>query len=130
MTTHAIETRNISKHTSPLSHATIVGPWIYTLGTGGIDYKTGKIVSSDIAEQTAQSLRNLTDILAACGATLGDVVKANVYLTDINDYQRVNEVYLAHMGTHRPARCCVGVATLPAEEKMKIEMIAYLKSKG
>lgn len=110
----------------PFSHATVIGPWIHTIGTGGIDPKTQKIVSDDVVEQTHQSLRNLTAILEACGATLQHVVKATVYLTDIDDYDRVNEVYLAAMAPNRPARCCVGVASLTAQEKMKVEMVAYL----
>lgn len=116
---------NAYPHSGPFSQATVIGPWIYTIGAGGMDPKTRKVVSADVAEQTAQSMKNLSTILAACGATLQHVVKANVYIVDINDYDRVNEVYLAAMGTHRPARCCVGVASLPSDEKMKIEMIAY-----
>ncbi len=127
---YTVETKNLTEHNNPMSHATIIGPWVYTLGTGGIDYKARKIVSADIVEQTEQSMRNLTAILEACGATLKDVVKANVYLVDIADYDRVNAVYMRHMGGHRPARCCIGVASLPSDEKMKIEMVAYVPSRA
>lgn len=75
-------------------------------------------------------MKNLASILAACSASLKDVVKANVYLVNIDDYDRVNAVYTKHMGAHRPARCCIGVATLPSDEKMKIEMVAYVPSRA
>jgi len=127
---YIVELKNLTDHTSPLSHATVIGPWIYTLGTGGIDYKTRKIVSHDVVEQAEQSMKNLASILAACGATLKDVVKANVYLVNIEDYDRVNAVYMKHMGGHRPARCCIGVASLPSQERMKIEMVAYVPGRA
>ena len=126
MTTKAVKTLDAFAHNGPYSHASIVGPWIYTIGVGGIDPTTDKVVSSDVVDQAGQSMRNLTKILSTCGASLEDVVHATVYLTDIDDYDRVNEVYLEAMGSHRPARCCVAVAKLPADEKMKIDMIAYV----
>ena len=112
-------------HKRPYSNASVIGPWIYTKGTAGFHPETGQI-SLDIREQTAQCMKNLADILAACGATFADVVKVNVYLTDVRDYDAVNEVYAAAMGGLKPARCCVGVPALPSlNENMKIEMIAY-----
>jgi 2-iminobutanoate/2-iminopropanoate deaminase len=109
----------------PFSHASIVGPWIFTKGTAGFNSETGKF-SLDIREQTAQCMKNLSEILRECGATFADVVKVNLYLVDVRDYDAVNEVYLEAMGGLKPARCCVGVAALPSlNENMKIEMIAY-----
>lgn len=111
--------------TRPYSHASIVGPWIFTKGTAGYNAETGSF-PLDIREQTAQCMKNLADILEQCGASFADVVKVNVYLVDVRDYDAVNEVYLAAMGGHKPARCCVGVAALPTvNENMKIEMVAY-----
>jgi 2-iminobutanoate/2-iminopropanoate deaminase len=73
-------------------------------------------------------MKNLANILKECDATLADVVKVNVYLVNVDDYDAVNEVYLKAMNGHKPARCCVGVAALPSKnENMKIEMIAYKK---
>lgn len=112
-------------HKRPYSNASIIGPWIYTKGTAGFHPETGKI-SLDIREQTAQCMKNLAEILEACGATFADVVKVNVYLTDVRDYADVNEVYSEAMGGLKPARCCIGVPALPTvNENMKIEMIAY-----
>jgi 2-iminobutanoate/2-iminopropanoate deaminase len=120
---------NAFDHTSPYSHATVVGPWVFTKGTAGFDSVSG-MFPLGIKEQTAQCMKNLAQILESCGASFADVVKANVYLVDTRDYEDVNKVYLEAMGPHRPARCCVGVAALPTRnENMKIEMIAYVKPK-
>ncbi len=99
-----------------MAHAPVIGPWVHTKSTGGIDDRTRKIVSHDVVEQTEPSMRKLARLLAACGAALKDVVKANVYLVDRGDYDRVNTVYREHMSGHRTARCCIGVATLPSDE--------------
>ena len=77
----------------PFSHATVVGPWVYVSGMGGLDPKTGEVTSDDVMEQTRQTIVNLEAILAAAGCTLQHVVKATVYLTDMADYPRLNKVY-------------------------------------
>src|SRR5262249_10030351 len=77
----------------PFSHATVVGPWVYVSGMGGLDPKTGEVISDDLIEQTHQTIVNLEAILAAAACTLQHVVKATVYLTDMADYPRVNKVY-------------------------------------
>ncbi|KXU96489.1 hypothetical protein CR51_23165 [Caballeronia megalochromosomata] len=112
-------------HDRPFSHASIVGPWIFTKGTAGFNPETGEF-PLDIREQTAQCMKNLSEILRECDATFSDVVKVNLYLVDVRDYDAVNEVYLEAMSGLKPARCCVGVAALPSlNENMKIEMVAY-----
>jgi len=90
----------------------------------------GKVVSNNVEEQTVQCLENLSIILKAAGVGFKDVVKAFVYLTDMNDYARVNAIYAKYMGDHRPARCCVAVKELPVNELMKIEMIAVKPKTG
>lgn len=116
----------VADDSRPYSHASIAGPWIFTKGTAGFHPGTGEI-SLDIGEQTAQCMKNLADILKECGASFADVVKVNVYLVNVKeDYDAVNAVYLKAMGGHKPARCCIGVPSLPSvNENMKIEMIAY-----
>ena len=123
------EVRFVDSHANnrPFSHASIVGPWIFTKGTAGYNAETGQF-PDDIRDQTAQCMKNLANILKECDATFADVVKVNLYLVNIEDYDAVNEVYVAAMGGHRPARCCVGVPALPTKnENMKIEMVAYRK---
>ena len=125
MSTNKVIYVDAHEHKRPYSNASIIGPWIYTKGTAGFHPETGEI-SLDIREQTSQCMKNLLEILEACGATFADVVKVNVYLTDVRDYAAVNEVYSAAMGGLKPARCCVGVPALPTlNENMNIEMIAY-----
>jgi 2-iminobutanoate/2-iminopropanoate deaminase len=94
---------------------------------GGLDPKTGQVVSDDVIEQTVQSIRNIEAILAGAGCTLQDVVKAVVYLCDMADYPRVNKVYEEAFAPNKPARTCVAVSALPVRERMKIETVAYRK---
>jgi 2-iminobutanoate/2-iminopropanoate deaminase len=130
MTNNPIRFVDTRDHDRPFSHASIVGPWIFTKGTAGFNPETGQI-SLDIREQTAQCMKNLAEILRECGATFADVVKVNLYLVDVRDYDAVNAVYLKAMNGLKPARCCVGVAALPSlNENMKIEMIAYKEGKA
>jgi len=109
----------------PFSHATTIGPWVYVSGMGGLDPKTGQVVSDDVIAQTKQTIVNLQAILEAAGATLQDVVKATVYLTDMADYPRVNAVYDEAFAPNKPARTCVAVSALPVRERMKIDLVAY-----
>jgi 2-iminobutanoate/2-iminopropanoate deaminase len=109
----------------PFSHATVIGPWVYVSGMGGLDPKTGQVISDDVIEQTRQTIANLAAILAAAGCTLHHVVKATVYLTDMADYPRVNKVYEDAFAPNRPARTCVAVSALPVRERMKIDLVAY-----
>ena len=109
----------------PFSHAAVVGPWVYVSGMGGLDPATGQIVSDDVIAQTEQSIRNIAAILEAAGCGLEHVVKATVYLTDMADYGRVNEVYARVFSPHKPARTCVAVSALPIRERMKIDVVAW-----
>jgi 2-iminobutanoate/2-iminopropanoate deaminase len=109
----------------PFSHATVIDNWVYTSGMGGLDPRTGEVVSDDVIEQSHQAMRNVEAILKAAGCTLQDVVKAVVYLTDMADYPRVNKVYEEAFAPNRPARTCVAVSALPVRERMKLETVAY-----
>lgn len=113
-------------HKRPYSNASVIGPWIYTKGTAGFHPQTGEI-SLDIREQTSQCMKNLADILAACGATFADVVKVNVYLTDIADRARINPVRQEAFGDVRPASTLVEVSALAVPgAKIEIEAVALL----
>jgi 2-iminobutanoate/2-iminopropanoate deaminase len=119
-----VDTDDAPRPPGPFSHATVLEDWVYTSGMGGLDPRTGEVVSDDVVEQTRQSFRNVEAILQAAGCGLDNVVKVVVYLTDIADYPRVNAVYDEWFGTHRPARTCVAVSALPVRERMKIETVA------
>ncbi|MBM2715030.1 MULTISPECIES: RidA family protein [Mesorhizobium] len=109
----------------PFSHAAVVGPWVFVSGMGGMDPRTREVVSDDIVEQTKQSLANVMAILKACDCRPDDIVKVVVYLTDMADYDRVNAVYLNALAPHKPARTCVAVSSLPARERMKLDVTAF-----
>ena len=109
----------------PFSHATVIGPWVHTSGMGGLLPETGQVISDDVVEQTEQAIRNVEAILEAANCTLMDVVKVNLYLTNMADYPRVNAVYEEAFAPHKPARTCVAVSALPVRERMKFDTVAY-----
>ena len=82
------------------------------------------VISDDVKEQTRQSLENVKAILEEAGYSLKDVVKAGVFIKDMNDFASINEVYAEYLGEVKPARACVEVARLPRDVKVEIEVIA------
>lgn len=108
----------------PYSHAVAAGEIVYLSGQTPLDPKTGKLVEGDVGAQTAQCFENLANVLAAAGLTLDDVVKVNVFLTDIGDFAAMNAVYATKFAAPYPARSTVGVAALPLGARVEIEMIA------
>lgn len=107
----------------PYSHA-VWAHNLYLSGQTPIDPATGQLISGGIAEQTAQCFRNLFSVLAAAGMGPENVVKVNVYLTDMGDFAAMNAVYAAQFQAPYPARTTIGVAALPLGAKIEIEMIA------
>ncbi len=108
----------------PYSHAVWAGDLLYLSGQTPLDATTGKLVTGDVAAQAAQCFRNLFGVLAAAGLTPGDVVKVNVYLTDMADFVAMNSVYATQFEAPYPARTTVAVAGLPRNAQIEIEMIA------
>jgi 2-iminobutanoate/2-iminopropanoate deaminase len=105
-----------------LSHAVRTGDVIYCSGQVPRD-PDGSLVDSDIDAATRQVVANLEQVLTAAGATIADVVRTNVYLTDMADYAGMNAAYL-ELFPHRPARTCVQVAGLPLAARVEIDCIA------
>ena len=105
-------------------------PWvkangfIFVSGQGPIDIDTGEPFLGDIGRQTEMTLDNVAAVLEDAGAGLGDVVKTTVFLTDINDFGRMNEVYARYFGASKPARSTVQVAKLPIGISVEIEAMA------
>ncbi len=121
-----IETEHAPKANGPYSQAIAAGPFLFISGQIPIDPKIGKIVSSTIEEQTEQVISNIKAILAAEGLTLEHVVKADVFLKDMQDFQQMNAVYAEHFShTAKPARLTVQVAKLPLDVRIEITCIAY-----
>lgn len=97
---------------------------IYTSGQLPIDPQSGTFVPGGIAEQTAQSLKNLSAVLEAGGSSLGHVIKTTVFLKDMNDFAAMNAVYATFFSQRPPARSTVEVARLPKDALVEIEAVA------
>lgn len=119
-----ISTENAPGAIGPYSQAIKAGGMIFCSGQIPIDPATGNFVSDVVSEQTEQVLRNLSEVLAAAGASLNDVVKTTVFLADMNDFAEMNEVYGRFFSENKPARATVQAARLPRDAKVEIECIA------
>lgn len=108
----------------PYSQAIEVNGTLYVSGQIPFVPETMTVISEDVKEQTKQSLENVKAILEAAGYTLQDVVKAGVFIKDMNDFVAINEVYAEYLGDVKPARACVEVSRLPRDVKVEIEVIA------
>ncbi|MGF1873931.1 RidA family protein [Photobacterium frigidiphilum] len=118
-----INTNNAPAAVGPYVQAKKFGNMLYTSGQLPLNPATGKM-PEDVAEQTKQSLANVEAIVNEAGLTKADIVKATVFVKDLNDFGTVNEVYAAFFGENCPARSCVEVARLPLDAKVEIEVIA------
>ncbi|MCX3068479.1 RidA family protein [Cetobacterium somerae] len=108
----------------PYSQAIEVNGTLYVSGQIPFVPETMTVISDDVKEQTRQSLENVKAILEEAGYSLKDVVKAGVFIKDMNDFASINEVYAEYLGDVKPARACVEVARLPRDVKVEIEVIA------
>ncbi|MCL5290021.1 MAG: RidA family protein [Bacillota bacterium] len=123
-TKRAICTDKAPAAIGPYSQAIAFGPLIFTSGQIPIDPAGGTIVTGDIQEQTRRSLENVKAILEAAGARLDQVVKTTVFVKDMNDFEKINEVYAEYFPCPAPARSLVQVARLPRDVGVEIEVIA------
>lgn len=119
-----ISTENAPGAIGPYSQAVKVGNMVFCSGQIPIDPSTGDFVSDDVAEQTEQVLKNLSAVLEAAGTSLNNVVKTTVFLADMNDFVRMNEVYAKYFSENKPARATVQAARLPRDARVEIECIA------
>lgn len=122
-----VETNQAPSAIGPYSQGIKEGNRVYVSGQGPVDPETGEIVSDDVGEQTAQTIENLRAILEAAGSSLDNVLKANVYVTDMDDYEAVNDVYAEYMSEPYPARAAVEVSRLPINIGVEIEVVASLE---
>jgi 2-iminobutanoate/2-iminopropanoate deaminase len=119
-----ITSYRLAKPVGPFSPAVRDGDRVYTSGQIAQDPATGKLIEGDVAAQTAQVLQNLEAVLHAADKSLADVVKVNVYLTDMRNFSEMNEVYARHFAAPYPARTTIAVAALPLGAIVEMEMIA------
>ncbi|NKB36144.1 MAG: hypothetical protein GKR93_03100 [Gammaproteobacteria bacterium] len=110
------------------SHAVVAGDFIYVSGSLGTVGETVDLAEGGTAGQTTQVLKNIAGILAGCDASMSDVVKMNVFLSDMDTFGEMNESYMAFMGDNPPARITVGKAGLALGAAVEIDCIAYKKS--
>jgi 2-iminobutanoate/2-iminopropanoate deaminase len=107
----------------PYSQAVIADNLIFCSGQIGLNGKTGLIVEG-IEKQTHQVLNNLTDVLASAGSDVNHVVKTTIFLKNITDFAKVNEIYGSYFSSHKPARATVEVSHLPKDVLIEIDAIA------
>ena len=112
----------------PYSQAVVANGLLFTAGQIALDPASAQVIEGDVVAQTEQVLRNLGAVLASAGVSWADVVKTTVFLTDMRDFPRMNEVYARAMGDARPARSTVQVSGLPRGVLVEIDLIAALPS--
>lgn len=122
----AIHTDDAPAAIGPYSQAVVAGGWIYTAGQIGLPATGGELVSPDVGAQAEQVFENLAAVLRAAGASLADVVKTTVYLADMSDFGRVNEIYARHFDEPYPARSTVAAKDLPKGARVEIDVVARL----
>jgi 2-iminobutanoate/2-iminopropanoate deaminase len=127
MPLRAIRTDRAPAAIGPYSQAVAANGFLFTAGQIALDPATGEIVEGDVTAQTQRVLTNLEAILGAAGATWADVVKTTVFLQDMADFPRVNEIYARVLGEARPARSTVQVAGLPRGVLVEIDAVAALR---
>jgi len=120
----AVIAEKAPKALGPYSAAIRVGTFTYCSGQTPIVPETGELVEGCAGCQTRQALANLSAVLEADGLTLDDVVKTTVFLTDMADFGKMNEVYAEHFSAPFPARSTIAVAGLPKDSRVEIEAIA------
>ncbi|QOR66707.1 RidA family protein [Cytobacillus suaedae] len=122
-----IDTNNAPKAIGPYSQGIVVNNLFYSSGQIPLT-ASGDLITGNIKEQTTQVFENLKAVLDAAGASLDTVIKATVFIKDMNNFAELNEVYGEYFGNHKPARSCVEVARLPKDVLVEIEVIALVKS--
>jgi 2-iminobutanoate/2-iminopropanoate deaminase len=119
-----VSTENAPAAIGPYSQAVRVGELIYTAGQIALIPETGKLIEGDIDAQTRQVMENLAAVLQAAGSSLTQVIKTTIFVTDINDFAKVNQVYGSFFQDNPPARSTVQVAALPLGANVEIEVVA------
>jgi 2-iminobutanoate/2-iminopropanoate deaminase len=126
MNKETVSTDKAPRAIGPYEQAIKVGEFVYTAGQIPIDPKTGNFVEGAIAVQTRQVLENLKSVLEAAGSSLDRVVKATVFLKNMEDFAAMNEVYGEYLGEAKPARSTVAVAELPRGALIEIDFVALV----
>ncbi|HSB68798.1 MAG TPA: RidA family protein [Candidatus Methylomirabilis sp.] len=121
-----IKTDGAPKAIGPYEQALKLDGWVFTSGQIPLDPQTGSLAEGGIAAQTRRALENLRAILEAAGTSMSRVVKTTVYLTNLGDFQAMNEVYAEYFPRDKPVRSTVGVASLPRGALVEIDAVAHV----
>ena len=123
-----IETKFAPKPVGPYNQAVLVENWLYCSGQIALDPVTGEMIGNgNIEEETRQVLKNLIAVVEAAGGGNSNVIRTTIYLTDLNDFAKVNQIYTETFDNKvSPARACVEVSNLPKGGKIEIDCIAWL----
>ena len=126
-----IETNSAPKPVGPYNQAVLVENWLYCSGQIALDPSTGVMIGNgNIEEETRQVLKNLMAVVEAAGGESSNVIRTTIYLTDLNDFAKVNAIYAETFGeSASPARACVEVSNLPKGGKIEVDCIAWLGNK-
>ena len=121
----SVNTTEAPEAIGPYSQALRVGDFLYTYGQIYLDPKTMEMITGNIELETEKVLQNIEAILSAEGLNIDHVIKTTVYLTDLSEFTRMNQVYEKFFSNTKPARACVQVAALPKGAKVEIDAIAH-----
>ena len=121
----SVKTTEAPEAIGPYSQAIRIGDFLYTSGQISLDPKTMEMITGNIELETEKVLQNIEAILSAEGLNFGHVIKTTVYLTDLSEFTRMNQVYEKFFSNTKPARACVQVAALPKGAKIEIDAIAH-----
>jgi 2-iminobutanoate/2-iminopropanoate deaminase len=125
----AVSARNLPSPVGPYSPGMVCGNLVFVSGQAGRDPATGRLAGADVEAQTEQVLKNIATILEAAGSGLPHVLRCGVFLVDMKEFPRMNEVYARAFGSHRPARTTVEVSGLPGDGlRVEIDAVALIPS--
>lgn len=122
-----IHSNQAPKAVGPYSQAVVSNGVLYASGQIGLLPEEGKLIADDVQPQARQVITNLSAVLAEAGVAVNDILKVNIFLTDMGDFPLVNEIYAEWLGEHRPARATVAVAALPLAAKVEMDLIARIR---
>jgi 2-iminobutanoate/2-iminopropanoate deaminase len=122
-----VTSSNLPSPVGPYSPGMTFGKLVFVSGQAGRDPATGKLAGETVEAQTEQVLKNIATILAAAGTSMQHVLRCGVFLVDMKEFPKMNEIYARAFGSHRPARTTVEVSGLPGEGlRVEIDAIAYI----
>ena len=121
-----ISANNAPAAIGPYSQAVKTGSFMFLSGQLPIDPRTNTIEAKDVQGQTKQIMENIKAILLAEGLSLNNIVKTTIFISDMNNFTKVNDIYSSYLGDHRPARSMVEVSRIPKDSMVEIEVLASI----